>query len=222
MADLYRIASEFAQPDERVRVRFGKVVSVQTGRTITVTIGGSSTSVAGVRYLTSVAPEPGSVVVLLTDGADVFALGHMAAADMTMAPRVNRTTDQTLTTGVDAAVSWAAVNSDLWGMWSAGSPTRLTAQVTGRYTATAQLRFAINATGIREGYVMKNGTTVLARTRVSATSAGATAFTVTAPAFDMVVGDYIELWAGQTSGGNLALAYQSIHEPSMTMNYLGP
>lgn len=222
MSDLYKVASAFTSDPTNLRVRFGKVVSVQTGRTITVTIAGSTSSVSGVRYTARMAPEPGSVVILLTDGADLFALDHVAAADLTLAPRVNRTTDQTLTTATDTAVTWQAVNSDAWGMWAAGSPTRLTAVVTGRYTATAQVRFAANSTGIREAYIRKNGSTDLARDRANALTSGATASTLHAPAFDMVVGDYIELWVLQNSGGNLALAYQSIHEPSLTMTYLGP
>lgn len=75
--DLHRLAAEFAPPEGRVRIRFGKVVSVQTA-SITVTVGGSTDTVAGVRYLASMTPVVDAVVILLTDGADLFALGHLA------------------------------------------------------------------------------------------------------------------------------------------------
>ena len=97
--DLFKVAAAFAQPDSKMRLRFGKVTSVQSDRTLTVTIAGSTDTVAGIKYLESVVPKPGAVILLLTDGVDLFGMAHLAAASMSLSPRASRTADQTITSG---------------------------------------------------------------------------------------------------------------------------
>lgn len=77
--DWSRIVPAMTPPTPGVRVRFGTVVSVDAGATLTVTISGASTAVSGVRYLDSVTPTAGDPVVFLTDGVDLFVLGTLAA-----------------------------------------------------------------------------------------------------------------------------------------------
>jgi hypothetical protein len=200
-----------------MRLRFGTVDSVQDDRTITVLVGGSTEPIAGIRYAASMTPCAGKVILLLTDGKDLFAVDHLAAADLTLAPRAYRSTDQTIGDASDTAVTFDNVNSDAWGCWAGGSPTRLTAPVTGRY------RFASHATGFRAGWILKGGSTTLARVNaISAASGSPTMFTVTAGAFDLTKGEYVELYVRQNSGGNLALANDGTAFPSLALTYLGP
>lgn len=217
-----RIVPALTPETPGVRFRFGEVVSVEADRTCTVTIAGSGSSVPGVPYLAGVVPLPGAGCVLASDGTDLFVTGVLAGADRTLAPRAHRGSDQTITTATDTAVSWSGANLDAWVCWEAGNATRLTAPLTGRYTASGWAKFAANATGVRAVWVQKNGTAEFGRVQVSASSAQPTQLTVNAPVFDLTKGDYIELYVRQTSGGNLALTRDSDAVPSLSLIYLGP
>ena len=221
MTDLFRQAQAFRPDPQKLRVRFGTVVSVESDRTCTVTVGGGT--VAGVKYAARCVPCPGYPVFLLTDGQDLFAVDHLAADDLTLAPRAYRDADQTIGDGADTAVSFAGVVSDAWTCWAAGSPTRLTAPLTGRYQATGFVKFAANGTGFRQGWIAKGGSTVYGRTAAIAAASGSpTQFAVSTPAFDMTKGDYVELYVRQNSGGNLALTRDANLTPALSLVYLGP
>lgn len=77
MLDLQRIVGDFRPEPSPIRLRFGEVVSVQSG-TITVTVAGSSTEISGVRYLDSYTPSGSDTVAMLTDGLDLLVLGAVA------------------------------------------------------------------------------------------------------------------------------------------------
>lgn len=222
MIGAHRSSSALQPPAPGARLRFGAVVSIESARTCTVTIGGSATSVSGVKYAASCVPLPGAGCVLASDGADLFVVTTLAAAGRTLAPRAYRDTDQSITDATDTAVTFAAANSDAWACWAAGQPTRLTAPITGRYTATAWVKFAANATGLRSGWIYKNGTTEYGRVQVGAISGSPTQLTIATPAFDMTQGDYVQLYVRQTSGGALALTRDSNVTPALTLTYLGP
>lgn len=222
--DLGRIAPTFTPSPARIRVRFGKVASVQADRSITVTIGGDTTQVAGIPYLGRMIPRPGAVVVLLTDGADLFAVDHVAAGDGALAPRVSRSTAQSIPDSTDTAITFDGDNSDAWGAWVVGEPTRVYAPVSGRYMAVATVHFAGNATGVRAAWIEKDGTSTLARVQHISASAGLpTWLNVTTPPFDMTAGtDYVRLIVRQTSGGALDVNNSSTFSPALGLIYLGP
>lgn len=207
----------------RLRIRQGVISSVQAGRTLTVTIAGSTTAVAGVRYAASMVPVPGANVWLISDGVDLWALGSLGTSASTIAPRVYRTTDQTLTTAVDTVVTWEGDANDNAGMWVVGSPTVLTCVVPGMYTATANVAFAANGTGFRAAWIEKNATTTLARVNTAIAAASTqTRFSVVTTAFDLAVGDTVRLLVSQNSGGNLALAAAGQYGVAMSVQYIGP
>lgn len=205
----------------KLRFRFGTVVSIQTDRTCTVTIGGDTTQVSGVKYMTP--PRPGSPIILATDGLDIFALGHLAAEGGEIAPRANRSTDQSIANATDTAISFDAVNNDAWGCWSAGNAARLTAPVSGRYMAVGQVAFAANGTGFRRIWIEKNATSTVGRSELPTALAGSAMWlNVTAHSFDMVQGDYIRLMVYQNSGGALLANSASTVAPALSLIYLGP
>lgn len=220
MRDPYLIAQAFTTDRPGLRVRFGVVSSVQTDRTLTVSVGGGT--VTGVRYAAGMTPCPGYSVFLLTDGTDLFAVDHIAADGLTLAPRAYRTTDVNLTTGTDTAVSLQNAASDAWGCWVAGAATKLSAPITGRYLATAVVRFEANPTGLRAAWITKNGTDTIGRVQVAALSGSPTMLTVAATPTDLVKGDFIELNVRQNSGGDLALVAADNYFPSLGLTYLGP
>ena len=69
-------ALQDSAPDPAVKLRQGVVQSVQTG-SVTLTIGGSSVSVSGVKYLSSYVPVGGDTVWLATDGRDWIVIGKL-------------------------------------------------------------------------------------------------------------------------------------------------
>lgn len=221
MKDLYKIATGFKQPMSSIRVRFGSVVSVQAGRTATVTIGGSTEQISGIPYLESMVPQPGKPVVMLTDGIDLFIVDHLSGGSMSLSPRAHRSSDLTVTTATDTVVPWTDVAVDPWGCWSAGNASRLTAPVDGRYMAVGTVQWAANATGNRSVWIENQAATQLARTQVPATATLATWLQVVTPPFDLVKGEWIQMYVRQNSGGNLAVTRDSTWTPSLSLIYLG-
>ncbi len=80
--------------------------------------------------------------------------------------------------------------------------SRITIQTAGKYLCYVLITYAANATGIRECQLRLNGSpkAFTDQTSVSVSGAG-TPHLVTV--LDLIVGDYIEAWAYQSSGGAL-------------------
>lgn len=208
-----RLAGQVSDRPE-LRIRQGAVVSVSSYG-LTVTIGGSTEQVAGVKYLGSYAPRVGAHVWLVTDGADMFAIGHLAPRGVP-ALRVTGAATAVVTATETALAFNAEVGTDPWSMWVVGSATRLTVPLDGWYTFTAYASFAANATGIRGAKIRQGGSTTLAVDRVSAASAGTTELTVSTGPVSLSATNYVELTVEQTSGGNLNVT------PVMGVHYVGP
>lgn len=112
---------------------------------------------------------------------------------------------QTLTTAVVAGVTFDLEEVDTDTIHSIVTNTsRFTIVTAGRYRFFGQVTFASNATGTRAVGLYKNGTGTapIAATRLAPAN-GATHIQQVADEILLGVGDYIELGAIQTSGGNL-------------------
>lgn len=134
--------------------------------------------------------------------------------------RVYRTTDQTLTTGVAAAITFDAERYDTDAFHSTSVNTsRLTIPFAGYYRVTAGLRYASNATGFRQAQIRLNGTTLIGSVVVSATATNITDLQVTAD-YLFAASDYVELIAGQTSGGNLNVSAAGNFTPEFWIDKL--
>jgi len=102
--------------------------------------------------------------------------------------------------------------------------SRIYARIDGVYSITAQFSYAPNATGLRNIAVCYNSAGALINmingaslpTHPTADSAISTAATRYLNA-----GDYIEMFARQTSGGNLNVLYYAIYSPVLSLSYLG-
>lgn len=219
----FKLAQTIKQEPELARFRLAKCVSIQDDRTITVELAADGTQVSGINYASSCVPCPDKGVWVVTDGSDMYALHTISADDLTLAPRAYRDSDQNITDSTDTTVTFQGVNSDLWSCWSVSDATKLTAPITGRFIATGFVRFAGNATGFRSGWILKNGSSTLARVNaISAASGSPTQFTVTTPAFDLTKGEYIELYVRQNSTTTLALTRDGNNTPALDLVYLGP
>jgi hypothetical protein len=198
----------------QLRLRQGAVVAVSSYG-LTVTIAGSTAQVTGVKYLGSYAPRVGAQVWLISDGSDIFAIGHLAPRGVP-ALRVTGAA-ASVVNATETAMSFnAEVGTDPWGMWVVGSATRITIPLDGWYTFTAWGSFAANTTGVRGVKVRQGGTTSLAMDRVPATGAGTTEITVSTGPVSLAAGNFVELTVEQTSGGNLNVT------PVMGVQYIGP
>lgn len=142
------------------------------------------------------------------------------------AARVNRTTNQSIPTGVATALSFDAVRFDNSSLFNLANPTRLTASTAGRYIVGGGVDFLANATGYRQVMIRINSGTVLALVTQpgnQATSNPDAEFAVCTLA-DMAAGDYVELLVTQTSGGALNCQVLAGRSPEfyMVMQSGGP
>lgn len=146
-----------------LRLRQGKVITVNADRTMDVQIAGDINTLPSVRYLSNYAPKPNDQVWLVNSGADLLGIGMVAGADRTLAPVAYRTSDLTITKDTNTYVSFQADNSDGYSCWTVGDPTKLTAPVTGRYIATASVLWEGQNGGYCAVFIEK-GTQEIART----------------------------------------------------------
>jgi hypothetical protein len=145
------------------RLRQGKVITVNSNRTIDIQIAGDTNTLPSVKYLSNYAPKPDDQTWLLNSGADLLAIGMVAGVDRTLAPVAYRTSALTITKDTNTYVSFEADNSDGYGCWTVGDPTKLTAPVTGRYIATASVLWEGQNGGYCAVFIEK-GTQEIART----------------------------------------------------------
>jgi hypothetical protein len=118
---------------------------------------------------------------------------------------------QSFANGTPAAITYDAQQLDTYGGHSNSvNNSRYTAQVSGWYYCKAGVVFAANATGNRTIQLYKNGTAY-----TYSWNAGLAAGTFNDPGIEtsaliqLSVGDYVEAWATQNSGGALSSAVVS-------------
>lgn len=160
--DLNYLVKQIKSNPQGLRLRQGKVVEVNSDRTMDVQIAGDTNTLPNIKYLSNYAPKPDDQVWLLNDGADILGFGMVAGANRTLAPVAYRTTTVSIPSNTNTYISFEAENSDEYGCWTVSDPTKLTAPITGRYIATASCLW----TGQNAGYCalfIEKGTQEIAR-----------------------------------------------------------
>ncbi len=139
------------------------------------------------------------------------------------AVKVTRATNLSLAvSGTIQVVPFSTVNVDRSGLWTVANPSRITVDKTGTYLISAQVEFAASATGDRELAIRKNGATndLLKTGLKSATLANDLSLS---GILQLAAGDYVELWANQTSGGALNITATVAKEsPALSVVLLDP
>jgi hypothetical protein len=131
--------------------------------------------------------------------------------------RVFNTAATTLTTGVTATLSFDSERYDTDSIHdTAINPSRLTCQTPGLYSITGHVRFASNATGIREISILINGSVVIAIQDVPALNGAVTIMSISTQ-YELALSDYVELRAFQNSGGNLNVDVAANYSPEFGM-----
>ncbi|MFN3925373.1 MAG: hypothetical protein ACK4K6_17270, partial [Pseudarthrobacter sp.] len=139
------------------------------------------------------------------------------------AARVRRTSAQNIGTIVYTPIAWQATRFDNDGMFSTGTPTRLTINTTGIWLIMANVGFEETSgtagAGIRVLRLRVNGSTILAAVnlRPSSSSASGDDQNVSAGVVSTVTvlnaGDYVECLAYHNVSGGINLAVRGNYSP---------
>lgn len=121
---------------------------------------------------------------------------------------VYQTLAQNLANGAFTAIAMDSSIIDTDGQHSNSvNNSRVTCQVAGWYSVSGGIGYLTNATGARGAVIYKNGA-ALAQASGAITAASPALHVATAGEFliQLAVGDYVELYGFQSSGGTLATA----------------
>jgi hypothetical protein len=210
-------------PTRSLRIRQGKVTLINNDRTVNVTVGDLEGTLPNVKYLSSFPPKIDDQIWFVTDGVDMIGLGHIAAANRTLAPIVTRTTNQSIAHETYTTVSFDTVENDDWNCWDlTPNPTRLTAPITGRFLIHGAVVFAASNSGHRELRFKKNGTEIYSITFQPVSNTVESHITVTTPTVALAKTDYIEMEVWQSSSGALDILGTDVVKPSLSFTYVGP
>ena len=115
--------------------------------------------------------------------------------------------------------TWTALNFnsevfDTDGMHSSVTNTdRLTVVTPGTYLIGGQLAFAANGAGIRGIEIFLNGATVIGEVNDIPVGTGNWRMAIAPTLYQLIAGDYLQLRAYQTSGGDLYVNYYAAYSP---------
>jgi hypothetical protein len=157
----------------------------------------------------SVSEAPGNYLTGALWNAQVKAtMDYLMGSGTNGVPRFKgyASTSQSLGTGTtDVAITLDTEDYDSDNGHSTSTNTsRYTIQVAGTYLIIATLAFSTNGTGNRKVGININGASARGGTAQSAGPAGNSWCATVATEQALVVGDYVEIAAWQTSGGNLS------------------
>lgn len=128
--------------------------------------------------------------------------------------KVYRSTDKTITTATETAVDFDTEVFDTHNMWVSSSATRITFRESGTYLVIGRIKWAGNATGIREVQLRVNGTDNIDH-EFEAPGNTTVISQQCAVLYPFNVNDYIELVVRQASGGDLVLEADDTRHPRL-------
>lgn len=135
--------------------------------------------------------------------------------------RVYNSAALTLTTAVSTALTFDTERYDVGGLHSTSANTsRITIALAGVYEVGGSASFDTNTTGLRGLSIRLNGTTTIALARDAPITGDETVMILSA-AYRFVAGDYVELIARQTSGGNLNITVNANYSPEFWATRIG-
>jgi len=164
------------------------------------------------QFLFYSAPAGANPIVWSVSAAQVPG-ASMAWLPLTLNPprcRLYRTAAQSIPNVTGTAVSWTAAHENVAGaapaaIWSAGTPTRLTAPIAGRYLFTATVAWGASAAGAMRHINLGAPGFQFAATGIPPIAGGYSPQMNVAGVVGMTAGSYVELNGYQDSGGALNL-----------------
>jgi hypothetical protein len=153
--------------------------------------------------------------------AQQFPVGIQQVSQVPQA-RVYNSAAITCTTGVVKTLTFDTERYDTNSIHSTTVNTsRLTCVTAGLYSIGGNAEFANNAVGTRNLAVLLNGVTTIVSEARGANGADLTRVNVHGD-YRLVAGDYVELIAFQTSGGNLNVTAAGNYSPEFWMHWVSP
>lgn len=135
--------------------------------------------------------------------------------------RVTHSANQSVLNGTATALNFNSERYDTDNIHSTSSNTsRLTCVTPGRYSISTNIRFDINATGYRKVGILLNGATYIAFQTQPAVSGVETDISLTTQ-YQLVAGNYVEVWVQQNSGGALNVISGGNFSPEFMMSRIG-
>lgn len=110
---------------------------------------------------------------------------------------------QVITNATLTAITFDTEVWDVGNLWKVGTPTRLTASVTGLWVVGANVQFQVSAVGQRQIRLVQNAALNFTVKNQMTNTDGNQPILDTYGFTRMVAGDYVELYVYQNSGGNL-------------------
>ena len=223
-----------AVPSQPSTTRVGTVTSVDP---LTVSVQG--TVFVGVGKLASYfMPAVGDVVALVgqsaltSDAASWLVLGRVDPGSDDLeefTPPQAKAWNSTLVTLANSTTTVIPLQTELWDTTGTMHSTvidtsRLVAPIDGRYLILANLGFVQNTVGRRICQVRLNAAgsgvagTIISEENHAASPLGSTVIG-TKFEYDLIAGDYIEMFGNQTSGGGLDSA-NLVYQTSMSMRWM--
>lgn len=223
-----------ASPSQPATVRIGTVVSVDplsvsVQGTVFVGVGKiASYSVAAVGDVVALVGQS----VLTSDAASWLVLGRIDPGSSGLpeftAPQA-KAWNSTLVSMANTTTTVIPLQTELWDSTgtmhdSVTNTSRLVAPIDGRYLILANLGFAQNAAGRRICQIRLNANgsgvagTIISEENHAASPLGSTVIG-TKFEYDLLAGDYVEMFGNQTSGGALDSA-DLIYQTWMSMRWM--
>lgn len=206
-------------PDAPVRLRQGQIISVQADGTCTVTIGGGTTQVSGVKVSSSCCPLPNAGAWIATDGRDLFVMSTIAPAGPAYG-HMRQSSAQSIPNGTWTELSWANRTDVTTSGVTVGS-SGFTVVVPGVYQVSACVGFAANATGQRHLQIYKNGAAILQASGGNAASGSDIQRLSGSGNLRLAIGDVINATVFQTSTVSLNTQIGAGYNV-LTLTWLGP
>lgn len=214
MSDIAALADAFKTDPSGIRLRQGTIVSVQADGTATVTIGGSTVAVSGVRVDASCCPKAGAAVWIIVDekGRIVEVLGHQTPHGPAYCELIRSATQQLLDSTY-TSVAFTAENADTHGMHAANS-TDIVIVVPGIYHFSGYISWPNSTVGSRTGRIVAGGATLTADKTEAFNGSHWNTMDATAK---LAQGTVVTMDGLQNTGGAL-----SISAARLTACWLGP
>lgn len=136
--------------------------------------------------------------------------------------RVYHNADQSVPNATDTPLAFNQERCDTDGMHNTiTNSSRITFNTAGVYVVTGHVRYAPNATGVRQAIIRKNGSTLIAVSQFATpfTRAGTNVFVSTI--YKFAEDDYVELVCNQSSGGNLNVTASAEYSPEFAVAWVG-
>lgn len=208
-----------AAPSAPVRFRQGVIVSVAANYTVTVTIGGSTTQVSGIKVASTVCPVPGATCWLATDGKDWMVWATLAPAGPAWGT-MRKSTQQSIPNAAWTEFAWGS-RTDVTTVGVTAGSNGFTVTVPGIYQIEAIADFAANATGQRHCAVWLNGSSILQGTGGNAASGSDTTRLTASGTVKLAINDIINIAVYQSSTAALNTATANPGYNILSLLWLG-